>query len=539
MGTSNAPLRYAIVGAGARSETYLRGILGPHRADAELVAIGDVNAGRVAHFRGLARELGGRDPRGFAPDELESVIRDERIDRVIVSSPDDTHAELVSRALRAGADVIVEKPLTTDAPGARLIAEAATETGRSVTATFNYRYSPRNAALAELLHSGAIGEITSIHFEWLLDTVHGADYFRRWHRLKQHSGGLLVHKSSHHFDLVNWWLGDAPARVYASGGLRFYGAANAAARGLGDRPVRGSVGPATGDPFVLDMRTVPGLAELYLDQEGHDGYVRDLDVFSAEVDIEDNLALVVDYERGATLSYTLNAHSPWEGYRVSVNGTEGRAELSVVERAAVSSPAVVDPSYADVRSGNAERTEGEQLIVQRHWGEARSVEILDGGGNHGGGDERMLADLLSRDPEPDPLGRKAGLADGVRAIAVGIAGNASLASGQPVRIAELALPTGHGARPAGAAGTAGAARARGAAGGAASRSGTTGGAGTAGATGGAGTAGAADMAGAADVAGTVGRAGAADAVGAAGAASAASAAGAVNLASNDGAAVTR
>ena len=49
-----------------------------------------------------------------------------------------------------------------------------------------------------------------MHFEWALDTVHGADYFRRWHREKKNSGGLLVHKSSHHFDLVNWWLGDVP-----------------------------------------------------------------------------------------------------------------------------------------------------------------------------------------------------------------------------------------------------------------------------------------------------------------------------------------
>ena len=57
----------------------------------------------------------------------------------------------------------------------------------------------------------------------MLDTKHGADYFRRWHRDKAHSGGLLVHKASHHFDLVNWWIQSAPTRVFASGGLRFYG----------------------------------------------------------------------------------------------------------------------------------------------------------------------------------------------------------------------------------------------------------------------------------------------------------------------------
>ena len=46
--------------------------------------------------------------------------------------------------------------------------------------------------------------------EWLLDTRHGADYFRRWHRNKNNSGGLMVHKATHHFDLVNWWMIPTP-----------------------------------------------------------------------------------------------------------------------------------------------------------------------------------------------------------------------------------------------------------------------------------------------------------------------------------------
>ena len=104
--------------------------------------------------------------------------------------------------------------------------------------TFNYRYAPRNSALREVIADGTIGDVTSVHFEWALDTVHGADYFRRWHRDKDSSGGLLVHKSSHHFDLVNWWLQDTPAAVHAIGGLRFYGAENAARRGLARRPER-------------------------------------------------------------------------------------------------------------------------------------------------------------------------------------------------------------------------------------------------------------------------------------------------------------
>ena len=68
--------------------------------------------------------------------------------------------------------------------------------------------------------------VLSVHFEWLLDTVHGADYFRRWHRQKANSGGLMVHKSGHHFDLVYWWLNAQPVTVGAMGRLGFYGVEN-------------------------------------------------------------------------------------------------------------------------------------------------------------------------------------------------------------------------------------------------------------------------------------------------------------------------
>src|SRR5690606_11199215 len=120
---------------------------------------------------------------------------------------------------------------------------------------------------------------------------------------------------------MNWWLADAPAWVFATGGLNYYGDESARRRGLGERPVRGTVDPPSSDPFALDLRNDPKLKGLYWDAEQHDGYLRDRDVFAPGVSIEDTLAALVGYERGAVMTYSLNAHSPWEGYRVSVNGT--------------------------------------------------------------------------------------------------------------------------------------------------------------------------------------------------------------------------
>jgi predicted dehydrogenase len=435
--------RYALVGTGHRSEMYVRSMIEDHADVASLVAMTDSNPGRIDYYERLVASLGGATPRRFEPADLESIISAHQIDRVIVTSPDFTHAEYIDRALRAGADVIVEKPLTIDAVGCRRIAEAVDATGRQVIVTFNYRYSPRNSALKQVVQSGQIGRVTSVAFEWVLDTAHGADYFRRWHREKANSGGLLVHKASHHFDLVNWWIDGTPERVFASGGLRFYGAHNATERGLGPRPARGTRDGAH-DPFELDLRDDPRLKALYLENESLDGYVRDRDVFSDGITIEDNLALVVDYAEGSTLSYSLNAHSPWEGYRVAINGTEGRAELEVVERGAVTVGAdgtiVLDPTATDSGAESSTvRHRGERLVVQRHWQTAHEVTIPEGEGSHGGGDAILLSDVFRGAPEIDPLGRPSGYLEGVRSVAVGIAGNESLATGRPVTIAELAL----------------------------------------------------------------------------------------------------
>ena len=448
--------RYALVGTGSRAAMYVDALVGIHSNAGSIVAWCDTNATRMSHYDRVLAMAGLAAPRQYGPDTFDLLMREQRPEVVIVTSPDYTHAQYVVAALDAGCDVVVEKPLTTALEPARAIAGAARDAAGRLIVTFNYRYSPRNSALRRVIADGAIGEVTSVHFEWALDTVHGADYFRRWHRDKRNSGGLLVHKSSHHFDLVNWWLDDLPAVVYAVGGLRFYGGDNAAARGVGPRSARSTGDPlAADDPFALDLLCDEQLRTLYFDAESDDGYIRDQDVFGPGITIEDNAAVAVTYASGAVMSYSLNAHSPWEGYRVSVNGTAGRAELEVVERgfvlaagaAGVVGRPAVDPSAApdDPQAGGT-RPAGHRLLVQRHWEKAQEVPIPAGDGAHGGGDSQLLADIFRPDTEPDPLRRRAGYVDGLRSVAVGIAANDSLRTGTPVRIADFGLPLGSPAR---------------------------------------------------------------------------------------------
>jgi len=280
----------------------------------------------------------------------------------------------------------------------------------------------------ELLRSGAIGTVTSVHFEWLLNTAHGADYFRRWHRDKRNSGGLLVHKSTHHFDLVNFWLQTRPLSVYAQADLRFYGKENAEHRGVTQfyYRTRGSEA-ARSDPFALDLETVPTLKALYLDAEHEDGYLRDQSVFGDGISIEDTMNLLVRYRNRAVMTYSLTAYAPWEGFRVNFNGTGGRIEVEVVEN-----------SY--VNGGGDQSLEGSldksTILLRPLFGKPSKIEIDEAKGAHGGGDGVLLNNLFG-EPVSDEYLRAATHIDGAASIVTGIAANKSIMTGQVVYVDDI------------------------------------------------------------------------------------------------------
>jgi predicted dehydrogenase len=448
--------RYAIVGTGARAEMYVRALTLEHSATAELVGFADVNSKRMASYNRLLASLGARPvPAYHATEQFGLMLDKEQVDVVLVTSVDRTHDEYIVAALDAGRDVISEKPMTVDAPRCRRILEAVERTGRSVTVTFNYRYNPVHEAVKRLLSDGVVGEIGSVHFEWLLDVRHGADYFRRWHRDKANSGGLMVHKASHHFDLVNWWLAARPVNVYAAGRLFFYGSSGAR-HGYDRGYVRAHGAPAAeGDPFALQLANSPRLSELYLEAESEDGYLRDRNVFGPGVSIEDDMAVLARYDTGATMSYHLTAYAPWEGYRFMVNGSKGRLELEMVESDHV------DPALAGTAKGavvHGESAAGERgwmrLSVHPFWEPSREITVPGyTRGGHGGADARMTAVLFGgapstglapaaaapagTGPTADDLDRKATATDGALALLTGLAANESFETGQQVRVADL------------------------------------------------------------------------------------------------------
>jgi predicted dehydrogenase len=376
-----------------------------------------------------ARAAGAEVP-GYPDDAFDRMIAETGPDCVIVTTRDCFHDQYICRAMELGCDVITEKPMTTDAGKCARILDTQRRTGRRVTVTFNYRYSPPRTQLKELLMSGVIGDVLSVDFHWLLDTRHGADYFRRWHRNKRNSGGLLVHKATHHFDLINWWLSSVPETVYANGKREFYTPATADRYGLSGRSERCHACPESGRcPFYLDLAAKPNLKSLYLDQEQYDGYHRDGCVFSPEIDIEDTMNVVVQYRNNVTLSYSLNCFMPWEGHVVSFNGTRGRIEHKCEETVYISGDGSVP---------GALKREGSWTRVYPHWQPAYEVPLWEAKGGHGGADPVMLRYVFSPETEPeDKYLRASDQRAGAWSIMTGVAANHSIAEGRPVRIDEL------------------------------------------------------------------------------------------------------
>ncbi|AZS17338.1 Gfo/Idh/MocA family protein [Paenibacillus lutimineralis] len=427
--------KYVIVGTGGRAEFFYSELVTTFKETSELVAICDVNQTRMNYANKLLQEkYHYHEVPTYKTEKFDQMIGDTKPDFVLVCSIDRTHHKYIVRAMELGCDVISEKPMTVDEEKCQEIYDAIERTGRNLRVTFNYRYAPHNTKIREVIMDGTIGEILSVNFEWLLNTQHGADYFRRWHRDKRNSGGLLVHKSTHHFDLMNFWLDSRPDTVFAMGDLRFYGRENAEKRGVTEFYQRAYGSEAAkDDPFAIHLDQNEHLKSMYLDAEHEDGYQRDQSVFGDNISIEDTMSVMVKYKNKTVMNYSLNAYLPWEGFIIVFNGTKGRMEVRITEQ-----------SYVNSGGDKADEgaLQGMDIMIYPHFAAPYRVEIEQGVGGHGGGDPVMLGDIFDKKQE-DRFNRAASHIDGAMSIMTGIAANRSIRTGQPVKVDDLfKFPTG-------------------------------------------------------------------------------------------------
>lgn len=432
--------RYVLVGAGSRAQMFIDSLATRYREESDLVGICDPNPARLKYYSDrIIHQLNYHEVPVFSSDDFDYMVRQTRPDCVIVTTVDVFHHKYIIRAMELGCDVVTEKPLTIDAEKCRAIFDVVDKTGKNLRVCFNYRWQPGSSIVRKLLQEGTIGEVIHVDLDYLLDIRHGADYFRRWHREKNKSGGLIIHKATHHFDIVNWWIDAVPETVFGMGKLAFYGRKNAKRRGIEVKYDRYIDQDVSRDPFAIDISASEKMRGLYLEAEKHDGYLRDKNVFGDEITIEDSMSLLVKYRTGVVLNYSLNAYMPREGFTVVFNGTEGRIEYQQVHDTGSStglggSQKINEPFWRN------------RLVIHPLFGEPYEVKLHTTKGGHGGADPLLQDQIFSRTPPVDTLGRNAGHGQGAVSVLIGVAANRSFETGTQVSIIDLCPAIGSASR---------------------------------------------------------------------------------------------
>ncbi|KMY48581.1 Gfo/Idh/MocA family protein [Peribacillus loiseleuriae] len=403
--------RYVICGISNRAMTmFIKPMLQQFHKESTIVGLLDNDPLRFQICKDAYKEL--QHVPVFLADQFEKMIEETKPDYVIVASRDDTHVDYILAALKENIHVITEKPMVTNARDANKVLEAESKSTGKVIVTFNYRYNPFHRKIKEMILEGKLGRITSIDLNWYMDTYHGSSYFRRWNRKRDLSGGLSVHKSTHHFDLVNWWLDQKPEEVFAFGGLHYYGPEGELnpkkedGRYCSTCDVKDSChyfvrwNARSGAIQVKDDHLLSGV---FQNDPPYTDYRPDACIFDSEIDIEDTYVATVKYDRGTILSYSINFSAPYEGYRLSINGTKGRLETTEYHE-----PSRIPFEYPE-----------QTIDFFPLFGSKETIQLVKSSGGHGGGDPILLEDIFLG---PDPLRDydiQAGAEAGAYSIAVG------------------------------------------------------------------------------------------------------------------------
>lgn len=397
-------IKVALIGTSMRIRPFVEALKKNYSDTHQVCALLDIDAGKM---RAFAENLELKAP---CFQDFEELCAQAAPDLLLISTVDNSHCEYLVRALDRRISCICEKPLCVDAGQCRKILQAqAHNSGVFAATSHNARYHIAARTVKKMLDDGVIGRVNSVHYAEMLDLVHGTSYFRRWNRVKKNSGGLAVHKASHHFDKLNWWLNSRAAEVTAAGGLKCFGVNASPFHGENCRSC----------PHTAECRfAVP--PEHYRDYElfykyaAPDSYKPDLCVFSPEIDIEDFLSAGIKFANGVYCNYTLAAHCNFEGEDIFFEGDLGRIEMRR-------------------RKGCNAPEKSSVLLYRFGTAEPENIELKLESGTHGGADARLYEDLFGNAGS----GRLATLDDGIQAVLTGVAVNESIRTGRKIDVQSL------------------------------------------------------------------------------------------------------
>ena len=202
-------LRYGIIGAGMMSREHVRNLaLIP---GSQVTAIADPDQGS----RAACIKTVGHDVREFA--HHQQLLESGLVDAVIIASPNDTHSAILHDifAARSALAVLVEKPVCTRVDDIAALSQKAARHKAPIWVAMEYRYMPPVAELIGEVRKGTIGRLQMLSIR-----EHRFPFLPKvgdWNRFNERTGGTMVEKCCHFFDLMRFVVGDEPIRVYCSG----------------------------------------------------------------------------------------------------------------------------------------------------------------------------------------------------------------------------------------------------------------------------------------------------------------------------------
>ncbi len=201
-------VRYGIVGAGMMGLEHFRNLQALDGA--AVTAVADPHEPSLE----WARLTAGNDPLTCFTDH-GSMLESGLVDAVVVATPNMTHAAVLRDVLVSPFPVLVEKPMCTTVADCRAVIRAAAHRDAIVWVGLEYRYMPPVARLITEVQQGAVGTVRMVairehRFPFLPKVDH-------WNRFNRNTGGTLVEKCCHFFDLMNHIVGSPAVRVFASG----------------------------------------------------------------------------------------------------------------------------------------------------------------------------------------------------------------------------------------------------------------------------------------------------------------------------------
>ncbi|MBN1942898.1 MAG: Gfo/Idh/MocA family oxidoreductase [Phycisphaerae bacterium] len=394
------PIGVAVVGASMRSTMVLR-YLQDYPEVGHICGMYDIIPARGEY---LLKQYDHTQARIY--ESLEQVVGDSDVGAVCICTSDGEHVTPAVAALKAGKHVFCEKPMTITLEDADTLIAAAQESKAVFYLGMNLRHAPVFDELHKILESGKLGRLLAI--ESNEHYFGGRTYFRRWNRLRKYGGGLWITKACHDFDLLNWFAGGNPTRVFGVCSLSHY----KPKPGAGTHCRVCNLKNECPDYFDVSDPKAPswGAENEVLGRltEEATGVPRDICLYNSDKDTFDNGIAIVEYDNDVRATYTVSVVASMSTRQMRLTGTEGFAEG--------------DLSAGTVKYWKRHAKEG-------NWPQVTNLRELMNSG-HGGADDNLLKDFF----ECCRTGKKpkSSWMDGRLSVKVGLAARESCDTGKPV-----------------------------------------------------------------------------------------------------------